>query len=86
MRKIQVPLKRYAAPEYLRDLCNRIERCYFSHDRDWSCIEAIFLADIKAMEAREPKALPTPAIKRPPKKLIRALSRVADQLAKDGRR
>jgi hypothetical protein len=57
-RKIQVPLKRYAHPEYLRDLCNRIEACYFSPDRDWSCIEAIFAADIKAMEQREPKVAP----------------------------
>lgn len=54
-RKIAVPLKRYAHPEYLRDLCNRIERCYFSEDRDWRCIEDIFKADIKAMEQRTPK-------------------------------
>jgi hypothetical protein len=111
MRKIQVPLTRYAHPEYLRDLCNRIEACYFSDDRDWSCIEAIFKADLKRMEEREPRppaadsldrirrnrgklpvdltaprrALPAET-KRPPKKLIRALSRVADQLARDGRR
>ena len=56
MRKISVPLTRYAHPEYLRDLCNRIEACYFSADRDWSCIEAIFNADIKRMKEREPKA------------------------------
>jgi hypothetical protein len=55
-RKIAVPLKRYAHPEYLRDLCNRIEQCYFSADRDWSCIEAIFNADIKKMGQRAPKA------------------------------
>jgi hypothetical protein len=60
MRKIQVPLTRYAHPEYLRDLCNRIEACYFSDDRDWSCIEAIFRADVKRMEKREPKA-PAPS-------------------------
>jgi hypothetical protein len=54
-RKITVPLKRYAHPDYLRDLCNRVEQCYFSHDRDWSCIEAIFNLDIKAMEQREPR-------------------------------
>jgi hypothetical protein len=54
-RKIIVPQKRYAHPDYLRELCNRIERCYFSEDRDWSCIEAIFKTDIKAMEQRAPK-------------------------------
>jgi hypothetical protein len=87
MRKIQVPLTRYAHPEYLRELCNRIEACYFSDDRDWSCIEAIFKADVKRMEEREPRPPAAPAqTKRPPKKLIRALSRVADQLARDGRR
>jgi hypothetical protein len=84
MRKIQVPLNRYAHPEYLRDLCNRVERCYFSEDRDWRCIETIFNQSIKAMEAREPKPAPA-AMARPPRKLIRALSNVADQLAKDGR-
>ena len=55
-RKIAVPLKRYAHPDYLRGLCSRIEACYFSHDRDWSCLEAIFNAEIKAMEQRAPKA------------------------------
>ena len=55
MRKIQVPLTRYAHPEFLRDLRDRVEACYFSGDRDWSCIEAIFNIDIKKMEEREPK-------------------------------
>lgn len=85
MRKIQVPLTRYAHPEYLRELRDRIEACYFSDDRDWSCIEAVFNIDIKRMEEREPKAPAAAETKRPPKKLIRALSRVADQLARDGR-
>lgn len=85
-RKIAVPLKRYAHPDHLRNLRDRIEACYFSHDRDWSCIEDIFNADIKAMEQREPKVPPAAQPKRPPKKLIRALSKVADQLAKDRRR
>jgi hypothetical protein len=83
VRKVQVPLKRYASPEYLRELCLNVEKCYFSEDRDWRCIEAIFDVEIKKMEAREPRP---PAAKLPPKKLIGALSRVADQLAKDGRR
>lgn len=63
-RKITVPLKRYAHPDYLRDLCNRIEKCYFSEDRDWRCIEDIFNAEIKAMEQREPK----PAAVAPPER------------------
>jgi hypothetical protein len=55
MRKIQIPLSRYAHPEYLRELCNRVEQCYFSHDRDWSCIQAVFDVEIKAMLEREPR-------------------------------
>jgi hypothetical protein len=55
MRKIQVPLKRYAAPEYLRELCLNVEKCYFSEDRDWRCIEAIFDVEIKKMQEREPR-------------------------------
>lgn len=60
MRKVQVPLTRYASPEFLRDLRDRVEQCYFSGDRDWSCIEAIFNIDIKRMEEREPRP-PAPA-------------------------
>jgi hypothetical protein len=77
-RKIAVPLKRYAHPEYLRDLCNRIERCYFSEDRDWRCIEDIFKADIKAMEQRTPKpAAAEPALE---DTLRRVVLQVAERL------
>jgi hypothetical protein len=60
-RLIVVPQKRYAHPDYLRQLSNRIEQCYFSPDRDWRCIEDIFRAEIKAMEQRTPKPVPAAA-------------------------
>lgn len=86
MRKIQVPLKRYASPEYLRELCNRVESVYFSKDRDWRHIEAVFKFAIREMEQREPRELcRSIPPSRPPKKLIKALARVADQLEKEHR-